>query len=475
MKFPNHLWLLIIFALNANVFGQDMEELRLFSEANKTRFISPEKSLKLYDYLLKNSDSKIFSIEIQIQKLQIDRFVGEYKSAIEKSNFIQKELKTTFDSRLDFLYHLEQSKLYHEVELLEQSSSAYEKANRIYNTLPVDISQKYKADLELAKNYVFDDFPAEKKFIGLQKIIEKIPVTDERLSWLRYRFLQLYLTLDQEEKEIYKDHILGIEEFNIFSCVLKTKPCDPNELQEIFNDNLLPPELKLTILNHNLMIWDNTNQTDSISKSRIYLQEFSNKLEIEKKHGKIDLLQNIFEAKEYKSFAEDKLRKNKLFLWNIFLLLILLIYFGILFNKNYKKRNSQKSEENEESTSKSIVIPDKTEIEILEKLKKFETSNLFLDKQLRIASLAKKLDTNTRYLSMIINASKDKSFNNYINSLRINYILKKLSSDPKYLTYKISYLAEQCGFASQSSFTSAFKEITGETPSAYIKTLEAKQ
>ncbi len=142
-----------------------------------------------------------------------------------------------------------------------------------------------------------------------------------------------------------------------------------------------------------------------------------------------------------------------------------MLYFAyLLYGKNKKKHKTTEAE-----GSKKIVIPPKTEKEILEKLKQFENSRLFLDKKMRLGTLAKHLDTNTRYLSTIINAAKNKSFNAYINSLRINYILSKLESEPKYANYKISYLAKESGLASQSSFTAAFKEETGLTPSVYIK------
>lgn len=123
--------------------------------------------------------------------------------------------------------------------------------------------------------------------------------------------------------------------------------------------------------------------------------------------------------------------------------------------------------------SKGIVISDETEKEILQKLQDFEETTLFLDKDIRLAGLAQKLNTNTRYLSTILNKEKGKSFNAYVNTLRIQYIVSKLENDPKYLTYKISYLAEESGFASQSSFTAAFKEETGLTPSAFIKSLKS--
>lgn len=56
-------------------------------------------------------------------------------------------------------------------------------------------------------------------------------------------------------------------------------------------------------------------------------------------------------------------------------------------------------------------------------------------------------NTNPKYLSQIIRESKNQNFNGYINQLRINYISNKLYNIPLYREYKISYLAEECGYA----------------------------
>lgn len=82
--------------------------------------------------------------------------------------------------------------------------------------------------------------------------------------------------------------------------------------------------------------------------------------------------------------------------------------------------------------------------------------------------LASQLNTNTKYLSKILSDYKQKNFNFYVNELRINYIINKLKTDPQYLNFKVSYLAEECGFASHNSFTFAFKKHIGMSPITFI-------
>ncbi|MDH0675412.1 AraC family transcriptional regulator, partial [Empedobacter sp. GD03861] len=61
------------------------------------------------------------------------------------------------------------------------------------------------------------------------------------------------------------------------------------------------------------------------------------------------------------------------------------------------------------------------------------------------------------------------NYNTYINELRIDYICKKIATDPKFRKYKITYLAEVCGFSSYNTFTTIFKNTTGMSPSSFLK------
>ena len=124
-----------------------------------------------------------------------------------------------------------------------------------------------------------------------------------------------------------------------------------------------------------------------------------------------------------------------------------------------------------EILKKALFIPKETEEEILKGLEEFEESKKYLDNNMSLATLAVTLDTNTKYLSEIINKYKHKNFSTYINELRIKYVIHLLSTDRSYLQYKISYIAEIGGFTSHSAFTNIFKSVTGMSPNEYMQTL----
>ena len=121
---------------------------------------------------------------------------------------------------------------------------------------------------------------------------------------------------------------------------------------------------------------------------------------------------------------------------------------------------------------KRIVIPEETEQALLLKLKRFENSEKFLSKDMSLAVLAGKFETNTKYLSEIINNHYHDNFNTFINKLRIEYIIDKLKNEPNYINYKISFLAEESGYSSHSSFATVFKSIVGMSPATFIDLLK---
>ncbi|WP_046759281.1 helix-turn-helix domain-containing protein [Kordia jejudonensis] len=153
--------------------------------------------------------------------------------------------------------------------------------------------------------------------------------------------------------------------------------------------------------------------------------------------------------------------------------LILMSVFGVALILNYKKRkkdqirfndilNKQKID-SKQKVSKNERIKDIDEMvvkNVLDNLTVFEDKEQFLEKGLSINDLAKIVETNSKYLSIIINHYKQKTFSNYINDLRIDYIVEKLKKDKKYRNYNMTGLSEESGFSNRRSFSIAFNKRT---------------
>lgn len=172
-----------------------------------------------------------------------------------------------------------------------------------------------------------------------------------------------------------------------------------------------------------------------------------------------------------------------------FILAISVVFY--VFRQKKTKRKAQELIKEIETIKQAKVIPfepkkivskplqiDKETIQrLLENLNTFEKKQKFLKSDITLDSLAKNFKTNSAYLSSIINAYKNKNFSDYINNLRVDFILNELS-EKDYETLKILSLdscAEKAGFSNRTTFSNAFKKQTGISPSVFLKELRKRK
>ena len=105
-------------------------------------------------------------------------------------------------------------------------------------------------------------------------------------------------------------------------------------------------------------------------------------------------------------------------------------------------------------------------------LKKLEQKELFLDPNFKLNFVAKKLNTNTAYLSQYFNQVMQKTFSEYTQELRIQYVLQKLIDVPHFRKYTLQAIAEEVGYKDANTFVRVFKKQTGLSPNYYIEKLE---
>ena len=94
----------------------------------------------------------------------------------------------------------------------------------------------------------------------------------------------------------------------------------------------------------------------------------------------------------------------------------------------------------------------------------------FLNENLSLAELAAEMYTNKTYLSKTINLKSGKNYCQYINQYRVNYAVQVIKRDRR---VKVIELAMISGFHSVASFNMAFRLFMGDTPSEYMRTLQA--
>ncbi len=184
------------------------------------------------------------------------------------------------------------------------------------------------------------------------------------------------------------------------------------------------------------------------------------------------------------SQSEKEQLKSKTLIY-ICLLLMILFFGGFWYYK--KRERTQKNrfkailkelkekstlQQNEkEKKPQAYVVTDENVRKILDGLEKFEAKKLFLQKKCTLNYVAKRINTNSTYLSKTLKSHKGKKFVQYITDLRLDYALTQLKNDKKFRTYDIKSIASELGFNTSESFSKAFKKRTGIYPSFYIKNL----
>jgi AraC-like DNA-binding protein len=132
----------------------------------------------------------------------------------------------------------------------------------------------------------------------------------------------------------------------------------------------------------------------------------------------------------------------------------------------------RKEEEEKQEESADLGIPEDVVVAILKQLAVFENKKQYLKPNITLGDLATAFETNSKYVSIVINAKKQKSFSNYINDLRIDHAVEGLKNNKEMRKYTIKAIAEEVGFNNAEAFSNAFFRRTGIKPSYFVKKIQ---
>jgi len=103
-------------------------------------------------------------------------------------------------------------------------------------------------------------------------------------------------------------------------------------------------------------------------------------------------------------------------------------------------------------------------------LENFKERKVFLNLDFKLIQVSNESGIPVHHLTYYFNYIRNTSFSDWRNNLRIAYASELLvQGEANNLT--LEAISLQCGFASQSTFIRAFKNVNGTTPSAYLKTI----
>lgn len=417
--------------------------------------------------------------------------VGNYKSAISTSKQTNKILdkigylfskeqfsinKSSVNLNLGKFYEDYYKKNNGRTELLDSAQFFYNKAviyseEMFYN--------KVKAIMNLANIYYLKN-----NFIEAEKNYQSVLIIAKENNFENEYFKTIYNLGDlYYSNKDYKKALLFLKKVDSVYYSKKTNPA------EFLKSNY-----------YQAKIYSSVNNLEEAAKhSELYLSNYEKrefKLNKEITEVNFKLSEGDMKSEMYK--IQNGYRYKSIFnRLTISFFLILVFFLLLLVINNIKKKRiaeqkvaelieRYKSDEfndlsviSENNNSKGIAlknsvvtISSEKEKEILDKLKILENKFYYLKPDFTQQYAARKIKTNTSYLSIIVNNHYDKTFSEYLNELRINYVIKEMISNSTYRKYSTQAIAESVGFKNAVSFTKSFNKRTGVTPVQFIKGLE---
>lgn len=223
---------------------------------------------------------------------------------------------------------------------------------------------------------------------------------------------------------------------------------------------------------------------DQLLKADNFLNE-SYKYLVSKIHKEYNTKELIFEKEKIRQELNTEKRHVSIFVATILLLFtvsFILTYKHFKNKRIYKQKfdelmmkvnNGNHIQKNTRNNKPEMEhINPETVAVILKQLEKFEHDKKFLDKNLTVSKLSTILNSNPKYLSLIISHHRDKGFTKYINDLKIDYLISLLKENKAIRNYTNTALAEEVGFSSTQRFARAFLARAGMPTSYFIEQIQ---
>jgi AraC-like DNA-binding protein len=128
-------------------------------------------------------------------------------------------------------------------------------------------------------------------------------------------------------------------------------------------------------------------------------------------------------------------------------------------------KNDAKEDNDKKEKYKSRKLAEHDATALLDSLNQvMREQQLYLNPNLSLALLSKKVGHLQTTVSQVINENLSKSFNLYVNEFRVHHAKNLLISESH---LNLDIVAERSGFNSNSTFFAAFKKIATQTPASY--------
>jgi len=417
--------------------------------------------------------------------------INSTKANIAAVYYQEKEYDKTLNLLLDVLNDFiklgaekEQAVIYNNIGKVYQEKKEYKKAIEYFFN---SIKLKDKKNDELSIAYTLSNIgqtysSLKKDDLASKYLLKALDILNYYDDEYSIAITSLYLgehylsTSNYEKSDIYLQQSVNISKSNNYNNILKNNYLLLSELHEASNN--LKQALKYRKLFESIK-----DTVHSKEKERILI-EFQTKYDIYEKNTEIKRLNEDNALNLEKLITRTRLLNIFIVAFIFVSILILIIFFqkrrlskayNHLLQQNLNVVNVEGKLTKLKSEIGHINISKETEGEIYTNLLNLiEKDKVFTNTNLTLSFLAEKLNTNTSYLSKIINDEFNLNFNNFINSYRIKEA-RILLSNPENYNYTIASISNKVGFKSISVFNKAFKDNTGLTPSFFMKNAKKEQ
>lgn len=227
------------------------------------------------------------------------------------------------------------------------------------------------------------------------------------------------------------------------------------------------------------------NNQDALKYANMYIgYQKKNEKNLSLISQKIASGYNLKKLEEEKERLEKERQKER---WGFVLALggIVGLLIGFLIWRRYKKQNETVLEHHQSPTPPTADVSTKvnyqdyapihpiTVDDLLKKLDTFEREKSFLQPKTRLSTLAETFGVNKKYVSVVIKVSRGKTFNDYLNTLRLDYLQEQIKTNNETLaSRKVKDISEELGYTTPEAFTNLFRERFGSSPTEYFSVEE---
>ena len=206
--------------------------------------------------------------------------------------------------------------------------------------------------------------------------------------------------------------------------------------------------------------------------------------------AELNYIRELKKQEEATQELEQRQQLQQIFLLAAIIVIAVIVIAALLLwqkNRQLRERNRSLYEKNvqvmrieaveqeqRKAYSKSSLNDEQRETLVGRIQEVLANPDIICQQDFTLNKLAKMINSNTTYVSQVINETYGMAFSNLLGSRRIHIACQWMEDPARVGSITIEAIASASGFKSRTAFINAFKRETGLTPSEYIRLAASK-